>query len=77
MRSSARLSDCNRICLRRSVPICIRQTFNVGFQERLGSSLRESNIGFETLDRGKKCLEHSGHLYTNPKTVSVQPSESN
>lgn len=53
MRSSAHLSDCNSICLRRSVPIYIRQTFNVGFQERLDSSLRESNIGFEILDKEK------------------------
>lgn len=82
MRSSAHLSDCNRICLRRSVPICIRQTFNVGFQERLDSSLRESNIGFETLDRGKNAwstqdiciltlkLFQSNHLNPIKRTLS-------
>lgn len=60
MRSSACLSDRNFLCPRRTVPICIRQTFDEGVQERLDTSHSESNSSLERLKRKKKrCLEHS------------------
>lgn len=60
MRFSACLSDRNFLCPRRTVPICIRQTFDEGVQERLDTSHSESNSSLERLKRKKKrCLEHS------------------
>lgn len=76
MRSSACLSDPNFLCPRRTVPICIRQTFDEGVQERLDTSHSESNSSLERLNRKKKGAWNTP-LYTNPTTVSVQPSESN
>lgn len=82
MRSSACLSDRNCICPSRTVPVCIRQTFNEGVQERLDTSHSESNSGLEKLNRKKSawstqdiCIQtlqlfQSNHLNPIKRTLS-------
>lgn len=82
MRSPGCLGDCSHICPNRTVPICIRQTFNEGVQECLDTSRSESDFGLEKLHRKKSawstpdiCIQtlrlfQSNHLNPIKRTLS-------
>lgn len=77
MRSSAHLSDHNFICPSRTVPICIRQTFDERVQGQLDTSHSKATLG-RLHRKKKKCLEHSSvyepcHFFS--PTIWIQLTE--